>query len=562
MKRLVITHTLLVVVGVALCCGPAQAAWLADNFDSYSSDSLAGQGGWTGSSAVEVETTFVQSGKSVQADYLVWGAGGVSHSVPGTATYYYVDLDAAMDTAGGNKGENVGYIKLFNSSDVEITRLYYSEQQFRVLLGPSSPTVIKDNVSMRTWYHIRLGVNPSTDRMDVWVDGVRVVTNGQVDGTPSAISSIAFAQWDGLGGKFTKSETYMDNLVCDAGAPPDPPCLKIISPMEPWENWEAFNVFYPFVIHDSGAGDYKMYYSGSGAAQINNSLWDLWETGIATSPDMLTWSKPSDNYEPVLYARKFWEGDVVDPAEQSGIFDSIFAFGVCVIKDDATYKMWYTGWNGDSEHVGGGVTRKINYRIGYATSTNGLDWTKQSGGAGAGSVFGLGPPGSQDAKGVGQPYVVEDGSAYRMWYEGFDGTVWRIFCATSADRVAWTRQGLAIGTGGAGSADELGARNPVVIARGGHYELWYQGRSGAAPNHHVLRATSPDLTTWTKAGEVTLHPDDTLDGSEDIHVDSIIVKPDGSCQVYFAKQNTITKTLTFGSIQDRKSYIYTEAVDP
>ena len=549
-RRLVIC-SLSAAVGVMVCCGLAQAAWFSDNFDSYDDGNLAGKGGWTGSSAVKVETTFVQSGKAVEADYLVWGAGDVSHSVPGTATYYYVDLDAAMDTAGATKGDNLGYIRLCNSSGVEITRIYYSHQQFNVLLGPGNPTLIKDNVAARTWYHIRLGVNPSNSKMDVWVDGDRVVTQGQVCNSPSTIASVAFGQWDGLDTKFTKSETYMDNLVVDAGEPPYATASKILSPRF-FPGFECQHVCYPYVFYDSAAEHYKMYYAGSSTVEINESLWDQWMTGIATSSDTVTWTRKDDDYQPVIRAHKFLEGDVVDPQAISGEFDSVCAIGACVLKDGSTYKAWYTGWSGDFDHVGGGVVNKTNYRIGYAASPDGIAWTKYAGDAGAGSVLGVGPPGSPDAKGAGQPHVIKEDPTYRMWYEGFDGSVWRILYATSTDGTTWTRQGAALNPGASGDPDALGCRDPVVITRSGNYELWYQGQGAAVPNYHVLRATSSDGVTWTKVGEVLLHPDDPLDGSERIHVDSIIVQPDNSCKVFFAKENTTT----------RNYYIYMEAVNP
>ena len=536
---------------VTLCCGVAQAAWLSDNFDSYTPGNLTGKGGWTGSSVVKVENTFALSGKSVEANYLVWGAGDVGHSVPGTSSYYYVDFDAAMDTGGAPKGENLGYVKLYNSSGGEITRIYYSHQQFNVLLGPGNPTLIEDNVAARTWCHIRVGVNPSNDKMDVWVDGARVVNQGQVFNGPSTIASITFGQWSSLGGKFTKSETYIDNLVVDAGTPPYVSASKILSPRF-FPGFECQHVCYPYVFYDSAAGHYKMYYTGSSTVEINESLWDQWMTGIATSSDGVTWTRKDDDYQPVIRAHKFMEGDVVDPESIRDEFDSVLAIGACVLKDGSTYKAWYTGWNGDFEHVGEGISNKTNYRIGYATSPDGIAWTKHAGAAGAGSVLGAGPPGSQDAKGAGQPCVLKEGSTYRMWYEGFDGTLWRILYATSTDGTTWTRQSTALSPGASGNPDALGCRDPVVITRGGHYELWYQGQGSAAPNYRVLRATSSDGLTWTKVGEVLLHPDDPLDGNERIHADSVIVQPDNSCKVFFDKE----------SGTPRNYYIYTEVVNP
>ncbi|MDO8681911.1 MAG: hypothetical protein Q7N50_00320, partial [Armatimonadota bacterium] len=213
-----------------------------------------------------------------------------------------------------------------------------------------------------------------------------------------------------------------------------------------------------------------------------------------------------------------------------------------------------------------------NFRIGYATSPDGIHWTKRPGKAGSGSVLGLGTEvkndfhgyGQPDYKGAGQPFVIKEGLTYRMWYEGFDGRVWRIFYAVSNDGVKWDAKGALLNGGSRGSLDELGLRNPVVIKRKGEYELWYQGRSGGLPNYHVLRATSPNGIGWTKIqGEVTLHPPSPVTKNEEIFVDSILVQPDGSCQVFYSKENTTISQASDGGINESKRFAnYMEVVNP
>ena len=336
---------------------------------------------------------------------------------------------------------------------------------------------------------------------------------------------------------------------------------RLLSPSF-FPGWDSANVAHPFVVFDVGANLYRMCYAAAGRNALNDSTWDQWVVGIATSSDTVTWRRNTTDFKAGLYARLFLDGEFVDPDENSGIFDSMAAFGACVIKDGTAWKMWYTGWNGDRENLGGGLARQINFRIGYASSADGTTWTKQAGGAGAGAVLGLGSAGQADAKGASQPVVLKEGSTYRLWYEGFNGSAWRILYATSSDGLTWTKQGVALQPGGAGSLDERGVRNPVVITRAGHYELWYQGQSAAVPNYHVMRATSPDGTSWTKAGQVTLTPDSPIAGSEQIHADSIIVKPDNSLLVFFAKQITTTTTGTYGQVSLRQFHIYSEVVNP
>ncbi|MEX2235304.1 MAG: hypothetical protein WD824_24285 [Cyclobacteriaceae bacterium] len=348
--------------------------------------------------------------------------------------------------------------------------------------------------------------------------------------------------------------------------------VRILSPRF-FPGWQAQNVSYPFVLYDDTdkPGDYKMYYAGSSSTQVNESLWDQWVTGVVTSADAVSWTYP-DNYEQILFARRFLEGDVVNPDEQATIFDSVFAIDAFVLKDGSVYKCWYTGWNGEIQHEGGGLANKINFRIGYATSPDGLNWTKVNGSAGAGSVLSTGNRGETDVLGAEDPYIIKENGSFRMWYVGRDGQSSRIHYAISSDGVRWTKKGVVMNLGGKGHPDELGTQSPVVIKRSAQYELWYQGKSGSTPNHHVMRAVSPDGINWKKVGEVILHPvapepswpwsSITLTGNEKIFVGSILVQPDNSCQVFYARQYTAGRKLTYGDLTAPLSYIYTERVNP
>ncbi|MBI4579404.1 MAG: hypothetical protein HY718_06850 [Planctomycetes bacterium] len=343
-------------------------------------------------------------------------------------------------------------------------------------------------------------------------------------------------------------------------APPPGSAVRILSPRF-FPGWQSQNVCYPFVVPEQ-AGTYRMFYTGSASEQWNESNAEQWVTGYVTSTDTITWKFP-ENYEQVLFARQFMEADLVDPAEMAAVFDSMFAAGACVIKEGGVYKAWYTGWNGEFVHQGGGLCDKINFRVGYATSPDGIRWTKVAGTAGAGSVLGLGSTGEPDAKGAANPHVLKIGGEHRMWYEGYDGQTRRIMLATSADGITWTKQGVVLNPGGANAKDERGLANPMVIFRSGQYELWYQGKSQSSPNYHVLRATSTDDAAWTKiAAEVTLHPDSPIAGSELIHVNSAIVLADGSVQVFFAKQITTARTVAYATLNSRNFHVYTEVVNP
>ena len=359
------------------------------------------------------------------------------------------------------------------------------------------------------------------------------------------------------------SSTLLACLFAAASAGTAPTPVKAVRVLSPrfFPGWQATNVAFPFVLFDPARG-YRMLYAGSPAGRVNASTWEQWVTLTATSRDSRTWTFP-DDYEPVLFAHRFREGEVADPKMLEARFDSVSAFGASALRDRSGYRLWYTGWSGAQEAVAKGVVQDVGYAIGLATSPDGARWTKQPGGAGAGAVLAPGPLGEPDAKGAGQPSILPSEDGLRMWYECSDGTRWRICSGSSADGLGWIKDGIALDVGPDGAPDALGVRNPVVVRRRGSYELWYQGEGPAAPRYRVMRARSADGKTWTKiAGAVALHPEKPIAGDERVHVDSVIALPGGALRVFFAREITTRTDTAYGPITRRTFHIYTEVVRP
>jgi hypothetical protein len=86
-----------------------------------------------------------------------------------------------------------------------------------------------------------------------------------------------------------------------------------------------------------------------------------------------------------------------------------------------TFKMWYLGFRA----TGG-------WRTGYATSTNGVDWTRYPGNP----VIEAGPAGSWDEHDQILSSVLHNGSEFEMWYDAYDPS---IGFATSADGLTWAK---------------------------------------------------------------------------------------------------------------------------
>lgn len=180
-----------------------------------------------------------------------------------------------------------------------------------------------------------------------------------------------------------------------------------------------------------------------------------------------------------------------------------------VIKAGGNFLLYYEGEDSATH------TRKI----GLATSTDGIAWTKSS----PNPILSPGPAGSWDSFEVRYPTVHFDGTTFRMWYWGKSSpdstssqSAAMIGLATSSDGVTWTKQANPVfGTAYGGSGYIPGA----VIQNAGGFVMWY-----GSPFGDIGRATSTDGITWTDTGIVqsvsslvsTLHgtqPSVVLDGS-------------------------------------------------
>lgn len=159
-------------------------------------------------------------------------------------------------------------------------------------------------------------------------------------------------------------------------------------------DWDGFWVESPAVLYDSVTGLYSMWYTGVGYGPGKPS--DLWvQIGYAYSYDGLLWHKDTLN-NPVLEtggAGSWDDGWVAVPAVRS---------------TNGLFEMWYCAasiadWIADST--------LDTARVGYATSQNGIEWTKNFDPV----LTNYDPP--ADSGGPWAPDVLFDGFEYKMWYE-------------------------------------------------------------------------------------------------------------------------------------------------
>jgi hypothetical protein len=152
----------------------------------------------------------------------------------------------------------------------------------------------------------------------------------------------------------------------------------------PAGSWKESGVSGPCIHFDGSM--YHMWFSAWNATEIT-------AIGYATSPDGITWTEHPD---PVLEAGDHtWDGVMVEVP--------------WVVFDGNSYHMWFHGRN---------TLNWWQWHIGYATSPDGLVWTKDP----TNPVF-THSAGSWDSQWDGFPCVLLDtaNSLYKMWYVGGAG---------------------------------------------------------------------------------------------------------------------------------------------
>jgi predicted GH43/DUF377 family glycosyl hydrolase len=226
-------------------------------------------------------------------------------------------------------------------------------------------------------------------------------------------------------------------------------------------SWDAADIRSSRMILDGDT--LKMWYTG-----VNTQF--VGRIGYASSLDGINWTKHPD---PVLD---------IGPA---GSFDDGWVLCGFVIKEGDTLKMWYQGWAGGYHEN----------RIGYATSVDGITWTKYAGNP----VLDHGAPGTWNSVGVFFPSVIFDGTTYHMWYGGCDeNDDFRIGYATSLDGIDWNEHPNNPVLEGIAGSWEKDVKDHIVIFDGTTFHMWYTGAHGY-PYYRIGYATSPDGVNWTKA---------------------------------------------------------------
>ncbi len=218
-------------------------------------------------------------------------------------------------------------------------------------------------------------------------------------------------------------------------------------------DWDSVDVLNPSVIKT--AEGYVNLYSGFDGK--------LWRTGVATSPDGIAWTK---------------RGPILSPGEY-------IAANGSVVKFRGTLLYYYQS----------GRTPRIE----LAREVSLTSWTVSRAPA-----LSPGPYGSWDERGVADPYVIETEGRLYLYYIGLDrARRQRLGVATSSDGIRWSKlvSNPILELGEYGDFDEGGVGEPAVWATRGFYWLLYTGRSRSEQRRLGL-ARSRDGVHWEKLPNV------------------------------------------------------------
>jgi predicted GH43/DUF377 family glycosyl hydrolase len=227
--------------------------------------------------------------------------------------------------------------------------------------------------------------------------------------------------------------------------------------------------------------EWWMWYNGRTDDRFTGSI------GLATSKDGLRWTKKNN-------------GDPVFEHGAPGTFDSTKVDHPAVLRFDGKFHMWYTAGDKNS-----------SYKIGYATSTDGIHWSRQNN---ARPVFGPGETGQFDDQVVLHPAVVRNETGLlHMWYNGVGPQKsFRVGHATSRDGIHWTRQNRGkpvLEPSVVGDFREGYVYNVFVLLEDDQFHMWYSAwapnNRTSGPNHNcITHAVSSNGYDWTKDSTPTI----------------------------------------------------------
>jgi len=261
------------------------------------------------------------------------------------------------------------------------------------------------------------------------------------------------------------------------------------------------------VLYNADSSRYEMWFSCGAQAPFPYNI------GYAKSYNGIIWEVHSSN--PVL-------------TPTPGEWDNYTVFDPFVIRENGQYKMWYVGIE----------TAALLSRIGYATSTDGINWQKDI----LNNPVLLPGTASWESATVSHPSVMPYSNGYKMWYSGSAAGASQsaIGYATSPDGINWQKDTLnnpVLLSGAIGQWDRI-VFGPEVLYIDNLYYMFYTGQIVLYQSDKVGLATSSDgIHNWDKHdSNPLLQPTaGQWDGSRTI-LGSLLLEAD-TLKMYYAGSN-------------------------
>ncbi|SRR6266446_1843165 len=152
------------------------------------------------------------------------------------------------------------------------------------------------------------------------------------------------------------------------------------------------------------------------------------------------------------------------PILERNIIDPYLTASPCVLVEGNTWRMWYVSGTGWDAHEG---RPRHHYHIKHAQSSDGIHWKRE----GIVCIDYQSP----EEYAIARPCVIREGGLYKMWYS-YRGNNYRVGYAESVDGLNWTRKDRESGIEVSASGwDSEMIEYPYVFEHKGRHYMLYNG---------------------------------------------------------------------------------------
>ncbi len=375
---------------------------------------------------------------------------GSSASMPYNSSTLLYEYNRSFSTAGtynwNSSCSAAGFDSLNATDSVLIT----------ANTPPKVTNVYPGNSSLQ-WFHSS-PLNVSWNATDP--DG------DSINGSELQYSNDSGSLWQPLANASGSSPSFgwrIRNMTSFTKQPGNP----VLAPAQGWDTW---GIGGQSVLYNGS--HYLMWYFGTNDAGWNTNF----SIGLATSTDGISWTEYSAN--PLL---NFTEGTWEDQVR-----------GMSVVYENGVYKMWYTGL----------TDTNLFAAIGFANSTDGIAWSKYSGNPVIPTVINgpdVDEAADPTVLHIADTYHMWYTLGY---YRSASGKwLYNVSYATSPDGLAWTKRGVVLSSDGGEGIDSNGTSQPAVVFDNSEFKLLYAGFN-LTGHGKIMYATSENGLNWTKHGTV------------------------------------------------------------